>query len=47
MDARQRANADWKARLADYQQPRLPADVEEALTGFVAGRKEAVPDAWY
>ena len=47
LDARQRANADWKARLADYQQPRLPADVEEALTGFVAGRKEAMPDAWY
>ena len=47
LDARQRANADWKARLADYQQPHLPTDVEEALTGFVAGRKESVPDAWY
>ena len=47
LDARQRANADWKARLADYQQPSLPTDVEEALTGFLTGRKAAVPDAWY
>jgi trimethylamine--corrinoid protein Co-methyltransferase len=47
LDARQRANADWKSRLANYEQPPLPAGVDEALDEFVAKKKDAVPDAWY
>ena len=47
LDARQRANADWKARLADYEQPPLPPGVDEALEEFVEKKKAAVADAWY
>jgi trimethylamine--corrinoid protein Co-methyltransferase len=47
LDARQRANADWKARLADHESPPLPAGVDEALTEFVERRKASMDDAWY
>ncbi len=47
LDARQRANADWKRRLADYEQPPLPAGVDEALDEFIAKKKAATDDAWY
>jgi len=47
LDARQRANADWKKRLADYEQPSLPDDVDEALTEFIETTKAASEDAWY
>ena len=47
LDARQRANADWKARLANHESPPLPADVDEALTEFVERRKASMDDAWY
>ena len=47
VDARQRANADWKARLENYEQPPLAPGVDEALDGYVAKKKDAVPDAWY
>ena len=47
VDARQRANADWKARLENYEQPPLAPGVDEALDEYVAKKKDAVPDAWY
>jgi trimethylamine--corrinoid protein Co-methyltransferase len=47
LDARQRANADWKRRLADYEQPPMPAGVDEALDEFIAKKKAATEDAWY
>jgi len=47
LDARQRANADWKARLANHESPPLPAGVDEALTEFVERRKASMDDAWY
>jgi len=47
LDARQRANANWKARLANHESPPLPAGVDEALTEFVDRKKASVEDAWY
>jgi trimethylamine--corrinoid protein Co-methyltransferase len=47
VDARQRANANWKARLENYEQPPLAPGVDEALDEYVAKKKDAVPDAWY
>ena len=47
MDARQRANADWKARLANHESPPMAAGVDEALTEFVDRRKASMEDAWY
>ena len=47
LDARQRANADWKARLANHESPPLPAGVDEALAEFVERRKASMDDAWY
>ena len=47
LDARQRANANWKARLENYEQVALPDDVDEALTDYVGREKAARPDAWY
>lgn len=47
LDARQRAHLNWKTRLENYEQPALSSDVDEALAEFVAGKKDAVPDAWY
>lgn len=47
LDARQRANTNWKSRLENYEQPALPSDVGEALDEFVERKKGAVPDAWY
>jgi len=47
LDARQRAHADWQARLENYEQPPLADGVDEALSEYVTRQKEAVPDAWY
>lgn len=46
-DAATRANARWKAMLADYQAPPLDIAVEAELTDFIARRKAAMEDAWY
>lgn len=43
----QRATARWKQMLADYSAPPLTEKTRAALNGFVAARKEAVPDEWY
>ncbi|MCT4553668.1 MAG: trimethylamine methyltransferase family protein [Pelagimonas sp.] len=46
-DMRARAHTRWKAMLADYQQPEMDPATHEALTAYVAKRKEELPDAWY
>jgi trimethylamine--corrinoid protein Co-methyltransferase len=40
------ANARVKKLLADYQQPPLDPGIAEALAGYVAKRKESMPDAF-
>lgn len=40
IDARARANAIYKTLVADYVQPPLDAAIDEALSAFVARRKE-------
>ena len=44
--AEQRANALWKRWLAEYEAPPLDPGIDEALTDFVARRKDAMPDAF-
>jgi trimethylamine--corrinoid protein Co-methyltransferase len=44
LDAAQRANAIWKARLAEYQAPPIDDAVDEELRAFVARRKSEMPD---
>ena len=46
-DAAKRANRLWKKRLADYQAPPLDQAIDEALSDFVARRKNEAADAWY
>ncbi|HZX53180.1 MAG TPA: trimethylamine methyltransferase family protein, partial [Ilumatobacteraceae bacterium] len=43
-DAPKRANAVWKKRLAEYEQPPMDDAVAEELTEFVNRRKEELPD---
>jgi trimethylamine--corrinoid protein Co-methyltransferase len=38
LDATQRANKIWKQLLAEYQEPKLEASVEEELSFFVEKR---------
>jgi trimethylamine--corrinoid protein Co-methyltransferase len=45
LDTAQRANAIWKQQLADYEAPPLDAGIDEALTDFMARRKEVLPDS--
>jgi trimethylamine--corrinoid protein Co-methyltransferase len=47
LDLAQRANAQWKKTLAEYQAPALDPAVDEALLDYVARRKAAMPDADY
>ncbi len=44
LDAAQRANAIWKARLASYEPPAIDSAVDEELCDFVARRKVELPD---
>lgn len=46
-DAAQRANAQWKALVGDYEDPGLDPAVDEALLAFIAKRKESEPDQNY
>ncbi len=39
-----RANAKWKQMLRDYEAPALDPGIDEALTSFMAKRKEVLPD---
>ena len=47
LDAAQRANAQWKSLLADYEDPGLDPGTDEALRAFIAKRKESEPDRNY
>ncbi len=47
LDIQQRANAQWKRVLADYEAPHIDDAIDHALLDFIAGRKDAMPDAWY
>lgn len=41
-DAAQRATGIWQRALAEYEEPRLPADRLEALDAYVARRREEI-----
>ena len=43
-DAAQRANTIWKRQLREYEAPSLDQGIDEALQGFMAKRKETLPD---
>jgi trimethylamine--corrinoid protein Co-methyltransferase len=45
-DMAQRANALWKAWLADYEQPALDPGIDEALKAYIGERKAAMADKW-
>ncbi|MEQ9257715.1 MAG: trimethylamine methyltransferase family protein [Roseovarius sp.] len=47
LDMAQRANALWKARLAEYEDPGLDPAIEEELKDYIARRKLEVADADY
>jgi trimethylamine--corrinoid protein Co-methyltransferase len=47
LDCAQRANAQWKKMLNEYQQPELDPAVDEALLDYVARRNESFPDKDY
>ncbi len=44
-DLAQRANAQWKKMLAEYQPPAIDPSVDEALNDYIARRKAAFPDS--
>ncbi len=44
-DMNQRANAQWKKMLSDYEAPAIDAGVDEALQDFIARKKAEVPDS--
>ncbi len=45
LDMAQRANAQWKERLAAYQEPEIDPAIDEALQAFIAEKKAAMPDS--
>ena len=47
LDTAQRANALWKERLSQYQDPGLDPAIDEALQDYIARRKADVPDQAY
>ena len=46
-DAAQRANAQWKSLLDNYQDPGLDPAIDEALQAYITTRKSASPDRNY
>jgi trimethylamine---corrinoid protein Co-methyltransferase len=46
-DSARRANARWKAVLADYGARPLDPDIDETLRDHITRRRDAVPDMWY
>ena len=44
-DSAQRANAEWKRRLSDYEAPPLDEAVREELEEWIALRKASLPDS--
>lgn len=47
LDMAQRANALWKARLEEYEDPGLDSEIDAALKDYIARRKAEVPDAQF
>ncbi len=47
IDIATRANARWKAQLAEYQAPPLDPGINQAVSEFVAKRKASMPDQWH
>ncbi|MFP5342378.1 MAG: trimethylamine methyltransferase family protein [Candidatus Limnocylindria bacterium] len=45
LDAAQRANRRWKARLAAYEPPPLDAGIHEALVDWIERRRASFPDS--
>jgi trimethylamine--corrinoid protein Co-methyltransferase len=45
LDQAQRANAQWKRTLQDYEPPPIDPATDDALLDFMARRKAAVPDS--
>ncbi len=46
-DAVARANEQWKAKLAEYQEPPIDPAIDEALLAFIDRRKNEFPDQNY
>jgi trimethylamine---corrinoid protein Co-methyltransferase len=46
-DHTQRANAQWKKVLAEYEAPPLDQAIDEALLAYMRQRKDSMPDAAY
>ena len=46
-DMATRANRRWKKTLAEYEAPPLDVAIDEALTDYMARRKNSMADAWY
>lgn len=45
--AEQRANARWKAMLAEYEPPPIDPAIDEELRDTIARKKAAMDDEWY
>ena len=46
-DSGTRANARWKASLAEYQAPPIDEAVDESIRDYVARKKASMTDQWY
>ncbi len=46
-DMERRAYERWNALLENYVEPPMAPETFEALTAFIARRKQELPDAWY
>ena len=42
LDMRQRANKQWRQKLAEYQAPAIDADIDQAIQAFIAKRKTEI-----
>ena len=46
-DMARRANIKWKEQLRSYEAPPLDQAIDEGLRGFMARKKEQLPDIWH
>ena len=46
LDTVQLANIRLKKMLAEYQKPKMDAEIDEALQSYIAKKKESMPDAF-
>lgn len=44
LTAAQRANAQWKQMLADYEPPPIDPEIDQSMLDYIAARKSAMPD---